>query len=150
MNNIPWRKEEKLKELRTKVIDKTKKDLLNELTSAGHHVPKKDRGKKAGMIPWATKYRIELTKIVPAHISESWVGKPKGMGLHSKRARYYMVTYFIMSIEGENGTNGEISLDEMKPCAVSTSKKTHRAAIDFDKSFCKAKVVVKIEKVIDN
>ena len=68
MNNIPWRKEEKLKELRTKVIDKTKKDLLNELTSAGHHVPKKDRGKKAGMIPWATKYRIELTKIVPAHI----------------------------------------------------------------------------------
>ena len=69
-----------------------------------------------------------------------------------------MVTYFIMSIEGENGTNGEISLDEMKPCAVSASKieqmrrtvKTHRAAIDFDKSFCKAKAVVKIEKVIDH
>ena len=83
------------------------------------------------------------------------------MGLHSKQARYYMVTYFIMSIEGENGTNGtngEISLDEMKPCAVSASKieqmrrtvKTHRAAIDFDKSFCKAKVAVKIEKMIDN
>ena len=282
VNNIPWRNEEKLKELRTKVIEKTKKDLINELTSAGHHVPKKDRGKKAGVIPWATKYGIELTKIVPAHISETWVGKPKGMlqiawerglldlnrycvedfsdkgklddcgnviqdtsldyllskcidfieeksllqlnldnlgaqcfhspkfhcelagegieyswgvaklayrklkkaekntigkfhsqvqlclshdhltinrvRLHSKRARDYMVTYFIMSIEGENGTNGEISLDEMKPCAVSASKieqmrrtvKTHRAAIDFDKSFCKAKVVVKIEKVIDN
>ena len=66
-----------------------------------------------------------------------------------------MVTYFIMSIKGDNGTNGEISLDEMRPCAVSTSKiekmkhtvKTHRAAADFDKSFCKAKVVVKREKV---
>ena len=66
-----------------------------------------------------------------------------------------MVAYFIMSIEGENGTNGEISLDKMKPCAVSASKiekmkctiKTHRAAVDFDKCFCKAKVVLKKEKI---
>ena len=66
-----------------------------------------------------------------------------------------MITYFILSIEGENGTNGEISLDEMRPYTVSASKiekmrrtiKTHRAAVDFDKSFCKAKVVGKKEKV---
>ena len=77
-NNIPWRKEEQLKELGTKVIEKTKKDLMHELTLAGHHVPKKDRSKKATIIPWATKYGIKLSKTVPAHISESWVGKPKG------------------------------------------------------------------------
>ena len=43
----------------------------------------------------------------------------------------------------------------MRPCVVSALKiekmkrtvKTHRAAVDFDKSFCKAKVVVKKEKV---
>jgi hypothetical protein len=277
-NNIPWRIEEKLKDIGTKDVEKTKKEILDDLNSFGYHVPKKDRSKKASVIPWATKYGIELTKTIPAHISESWVGKPKGMlqiawerglldlnqyciedfsgkgklddcgniiqdtsldyllskctdfleeksllqlnltnlgaqcfhspkfhcelagegieyswgfaklayrklpkgqkntigkfhsqvqlclsrdhlsisrvRLHSKRARDYMVTYFIMSIEGENGTKGEISLNEMKPCAVSASKieqmrrtvKTHRAAIDFDKFFCKAKVVVKREK----
>ena len=75
--------------------------------------------------------------------------------LHSKQARDYMVTYFIMSIEGGNRTNGKISLDKVKLCMVSASKieqmrhtvKTHHAAVDFDKSFCKAKVVVKVEKV---
>jgi hypothetical protein len=70
-----------------------------------------------------------------------------------------MVTHFIMSIDGENGTKGEISLNEMKPCAVSASKieqmrrstvKTHGAAIDFDKFFCKAKVLVKNEKGMDS
>ena len=58
-------------------------------------------------------------------------------------------------LRGGNGTNSEISINKMRSCAVSTSKiekmkctiKTHRAAVDFDKSFCKAKVVVKKEKV---
>ena len=51
---------------------------MHELTLAGHHVPKKDSTKKAAIIPWATKYSIELSKTIPSHILESWVGKPKG------------------------------------------------------------------------
>ena len=41
-----------------------------------------------------------------------------------RRAREYMVAYFIISLE-QNGEEGksEFDLNEVKPCAVPTSKK---------------------------
>ena len=76
---------------------------------------------------------------------------------NSRRAREYMVAYFILSLKetlketsnspqatNSNQSAVNISLEELQPCAVSAQKieqmkqkvRTHRAAFDFDKSFC--------------
>ena len=67
-----------------------------------------------------------------------------------------MVSYFITAMNDESENAVVISVDEMKPCAVSASRiermkmtvKAHRAAIDFDKSLCSCTVRVKKEKKI--
>ena len=73
---------------------------------------------------------------------------------NSRRAREYMVAYFILSIkEADSGCENltgisKITIGELKPCAVSAKKieqmkklvRTHRAAFDFDQSFCSAAV----------
>ena len=77
---------------------------------------------------------------------------------NSRRAREYMAAYFLLSQNiniGENNEefNSSLSVDEVKPCAVSASRieqmkqmyRTHRAAFDFDHAFCKIEVVVKIK-----
>ena len=65
-----------------------------------------------------------------------------------------MVSYFITAMNDESENAVVISVDEMKPCAVSASTriermkmtvKAHRAAIDFDKSLCTVTVRVKKE-----
>ena len=72
---------------------------------------------------------------------------------NSRRAREYMVAYFIMSCAEEVKDKMTLSIEEMKPCAASASKieqmkqkvRTHRAAIDFDTKFCEATVHLKME-----
>ena len=69
---------------------------------------------------------------------------------NSRRAREYMVAYFILSLEQQNGNKGQsvFDLNEMKPCAVPMSKieqmkqrvRCHRAAFDFDTKFCKVTI----------
>ena len=73
---------------------------------------------------------------------------------NSRQARKYMVAYFILSIKEadsdcENLTGiSKITIGELKPCAVLAQKieqmkklvQTHRAAFDFDQSFCSAAV----------
>lgn len=69
---------------------------------------------------------------------------------NSRRAREYMVAYFILSVDENAGNEpiSDISFEELKPCAMSPQKietmkqkvRTHRAALDFDLSFCKAGV----------
>ena len=69
---------------------------------------------------------------------------------NSRRAREYMVAYFILSVDENAGNEpiSDISFEELKPCAMSAQKmetmkqkvRTHRAALDFDLSFCKAGV----------
>ena len=78
---------------------------------------------------------------------------------NSRRAREYMAAYFIASCQECKGKEGscELTLDELKPCAVSAMKieqmkqafRTHRCAFDFDLSFCKIDVVV-LEEVLRN
>ena len=71
-----------------------------------------------------------------------------------KQAKDYILTYFIASIREENVKDGKfITVNEMKPCAIAvgrikrmhSSVKVHRAAIDFDRAFCKATVRIQRE-----
>ena len=72
---------------------------------------------------------------------------------NSRRARDYMCAYFLLSVsDGKDCTESiEVDVGELKPCAISAQKieqmkqkvRCHRAAIDFDTSFCR--VSVKIE-----
>ena len=79
----------------------------------------------------------------------------------SRRAREYMVAYFLLSINGAStGAASEIghqvSIEELKACAVSAQKieqmkkmvRTHRAALDFDQSFCLAAAVDSSDAVL--
>jgi len=75
--------------------------------------------------------------------------------MNSRRAHEYIVAYFILSISDDRLDNGikEFELDALKPQAASASKieqlkekvRSHRAALDFDTSFCKATVCIKEE-----
>ena len=72
---------------------------------------------------------------------------------NSRRAREYMCAYFLLAVsEGKDSTESiGVDIRELKPCAISAQKieqmkqkvRCHRAAIDFDTSFCR--VSVKIE-----
>ena len=72
---------------------------------------------------------------------------------NSRRAREYVCAYLLLAVSAgkENTENIEVDIRELKPCAISAQKieqmkekvRYHRAAIDFDTSFCN--VSVKIE-----
>ncbi len=73
---------------------------------------------------------------------------------NSTRARDYILTYFIASIEKKKVKDGEfITVNELKPCAIDANRiekmrcnvRVHRAAIDFDRAFCEATVRIKRE-----
>ena len=76
------------------------------------------------------------------------------VGNNSKRARDYMVSYFITATNRKEGDDAAVMrVDEMKPCAISRQRieqmkrvvKMHRAAIDFDTSLCSCTVHLKRE-----
>ena len=284
-HNITWRKERPSKS-GEKMVNKTRFELIAELTENNHTLSRDDKKRRANLALKAGRYNIATTKKVMTNVTETWVGKPKGklqvawergllnldkycvedynekgklddmgniieetsldlllssctdfieeesllqmnlrkMGAtcfhspkfhcelagegieyswgnakakyrkiqtkkkdtiskfhasvtecisrkhlnrvrvqkNSRRAREYMVAYFILSVQQNNNPAEEndavngVNLDQLAPCAVSAEKieqmkqrvKTHRAAIDFDLAFCNAtvKFANKLEK----
>jgi hypothetical protein len=73
---------------------------------------------------------------------------------NSRRAREYMVSYFILSNNSSayDDVHDFTRISELKPCSMSSSKieqmkekvRTHRAALDFDRNFCEVRI--KVEK----
>ena len=82
-------------------------------------------------------------------LSRDYLDAERIRGKNSRRAREYMVAYFILSVKEadlgcENLTGiSKLTIGELKPCAVSAQNieqmtklvRTHRAAFDFDQLF---------------
>lgn len=117
-NDIEW-KQQKPCVSNSKEVDKSIKELLQDLTNDGHFIPR-NRLKKADLITFANKYDIPIKKTVETQVSEGWVGKAKGkLQIAFERGLLNLEKYCVeeFSDKGKKDENGnvirETSLNEL-------------------------------------